>query len=168
VLRRRLVVALVVALGIGGFVYYSANSPGAKQRALVEQMESSPSRCRYDQAVAADPPVGSPMAAGAADPNFYRPGRRVPSDAELGRAMSRGFVVLWYLPSSDERDLAALTALSDEFGRALILVPRASLGGGKVAVTAWHRRLRCDGIDQDAIAAFVRAFTDHGPEKGFV
>lgn len=166
-LRRRLAIAFVGALAIGGFLYYSANSPGAKQRALVEQLESSSSQCRYDEAVAADPPVGSPIAVEAAAPNFYRPGRRVPGDAELGRAMSRGFVVLWYLPTLDERDMAELTALSDEFGRALILVPRAGLEG-KVAVTAWHRRLRCAGIDPAAVAAFVRAYSDKGPEKGFV
>ena len=166
-LRRRLAIAFVGALAVGGFLYYSANSPGAKHRALVEQLESSPSQCRYDEAVEGSPPVGSPMAADAAAPNFYRPGRRVPGDAELGRAMSRGFVVLWYLPSLDERDVATLTTLSDEFGRALILVPRPSLDG-KVAVTAWHRRLACAGIDPEAVAAFVRAFTDRGPEKGFV
>ncbi|MEA3078235.1 MAG: hypothetical protein QOF60_3143 [Actinomycetota bacterium] len=164
---RRLAVALAVALAVGGFVYYSANSPGAKHRSLVERMEASPSGCHYDEVVAADPPVGEPIAADEARPNFYKPGSRAPADGQLGRAMSRGFVVLWYLPSLAAEDVAKLTQLSDDFGRALILVPRAGLDG-KVAVTAWHRRLRCAGIDQAALRLFVHSFTDHGPEKGFV
>jgi hypothetical protein len=166
-LLRRLAIALAVALAVGGFVYYSANSPGAKHRSLVERMEASPSGCHYDSAVAADPPVGEPIAANAAAPNLYKPGSKVPADANLGRAMSRGFVVLWYLPTLPADDVAKLTQLSDDFGRALIVVPRSGLGG-KVAVTAWHRRLRCAGIDQAALRLFVDSFTDRGPEKGFV
>jgi hypothetical protein len=130
-------------------------------------MEASPSACSYDEVVAADPPVGQPIAADAARPNFYKPGKSVPADDALGRAMSRGFVVLWYQPSLPAEDVAKLTKLSDDFGRALIVVPRAKVEG-KVAVTAWHRRLRCAGIDEGALRLFVDSYTDRGPEKGFV
>jgi hypothetical protein len=81
--------------------------------------------------------------------------------------MEHGFVVLWYRPDLAAADRATLAALSDQFGRELIVVPRPTLKG-KTAVTAWHRRLLCQDIDREAIALFATSFKDQGPEKGFL
>lgn len=113
------------------------------------------------------PPAGGAHTPNAAQPGFYREGRQPPSDGQLVHAMEHGFVILWYKPDLGAADMQKIEALSDRFGRELIVVPRLSLGG-PVAVTAWHRRMLCSQIDAEAIAAFAEKYADKGPEKGFV
>jgi hypothetical protein len=113
-----------------------------------------------------DPPAGGPHFPTPANPGFYEDAN-VPTDGELVHAMEHGFVVLWYRPDLPDSDRETLAALSDEFGRELIVVPRPSLPG-KTAVTAWHKRLLCQDIDRAAVALFTTNFKDEGPEKGFL
>ncbi|HEX7166111.1 MAG TPA: DUF3105 domain-containing protein, partial [Acidimicrobiales bacterium] len=120
--------------------------------------------CDYDTDPTADPPAGGEPAGDAAEPGFYRKGEPPPADRALVRSMRRGFTVLWY--GDGARD-DVLNGLSERFGRELIVVPREGLPT-TYAVTAWERRLRCDGHDDAAMARFVDAFRDSGPEKGFL
>jgi len=157
-------------VAVGAAVYFAANSGSTGRASLVGDLEASPASCRFedgDRALAvANPPAGGAMAADAAPPNFYKAGR-APSDAALVRALSRGFVVAWYRLDLSSEEMAKLVALSDHFGRALIVVPRPTLEG-KVAVTAWHRRLHCAGVDPTVLGRFIAEFSDKAPEKGFV
>ncbi len=91
----------------------------------------------------------------------------MPPDGQLVHAQEHGFVILWYRPDLPEAKVAQLEALSDQFGRELLLVPRASLEG-EVAVTAWHRRMRCGELVPEKVALFAREYVDKGPEKGFL
>lgn len=116
---------------------------------------------------AVDPPAGGAHTPSAASPGFYRAGQPVPRDGQLVHATEHGFVVLWYRSDLGAADAAAVEALSDRFGRELIIAPRPSLDG-PVAVTAWHRRLLCPVVDSAAIAHFTTEFRDQGPEKGYL
>ena len=114
-----------------------------------------------------NPPAGGAHMPIAAQPGFYREGSPVPPDGQLVHAMEHGFVVLWYKPGLASDEMQKVEALSDRFGRELVVAPRLSLGG-PVAVTAWHHRMLCTAIDAEAIASFVERYADKGPEKGFL
>lgn len=121
--------------------------------------------CAYDKVTDEDPPAaGDVEDVEPARPGFYEPADEAPSDLGLLRAMRQGFVVLWYDPKTS---LDPLQAISDRFGRDLILVPRPGMAR-PVALTAWGRRALCTAPDETATARFVEAFRDQGPEKGFL
>jgi hypothetical protein len=113
-----------------------------------------------------DPPAGGPHFPSPAEPGFYR-GSRVPTDGELVHAMEHGFVVLWVRSGLPDDKMAKIEALSDQFGRELIVVERPSLTD-EVAVTAWHKRMFCAELSPDRVGIFTREFKDRGPEKGFL
>lgn len=115
----------------------------------------------------------NPPAGGDHDPvpspaGFYNDAD-VPTDGHLVHSLEHGFVVVWYRPAV----VAAATVdwLHDLAGRAkwVLAVPRPSMGT-PLAATAWHRRLLCPdgGGAQEPVGAFVTAFRNQGPEKGFV
>ena len=111
-----------------------------------------------------DPPSGGDHEAVASQPGIYKPGQ-VPPDGQLVHAMEHGFVILWYRPDVEVVD--KLEALGDEYGNATLVVPRPSLEV-PVAATAWHQRLLCREYEERPLRAFIDAYTDKGPEKGFV
>jgi uncharacterized protein DUF3105 len=113
-----------------------------------------------------DPPGGGDHEPSAAQPGIYKPGQ-VPSDGQLVHAMEHGFIDLWYRPDAGTEVIEGLMALGDEFSNAVLVIPRPSLPV-PVAATAWHRRLLCDGYEEEPLRAFIKAYTDKGPEKGFV
>lgn len=111
-----------------------------------------------------DPPAGGDHLPNAASAGVYT-AQTVPPDGALVHGMEHGFVVLWHRPDLSEADMEVIDGLAEEFERELIVAPRASLDR-PVAVTAWHRRLLCGTVERAAVAGFVRAFRDKGPEKG--
>jgi uncharacterized protein DUF3105 len=113
-----------------------------------------------------DPPAGGDHEPSAAQPGTYRPGQ-VPSDGQLVHAMEHGFIDVWYRPDLDAEVVDRLEALGDEFSNAVLVIPRPSLPA-PVAATAWHHRLLCKAYEEEALRAFIKAYTDKGPEKGFV
>jgi hypothetical protein len=172
--RNRMLVAVVLA-ALAGVVLFVTMRGGTDSGPAVESAS-----CRQDSeydgrsrdhisnpTYEVNPPAGGAHTPNAAQPGFYREGRPPPPDGQLVHAMEHGFVVLWYRPDLGAADMQKVEALSDRFGRELIVVPRPSLGG-PVAVTAWHQRMLCTAIDADAIAEFVEGYTDKGPEKGFL
>lgn len=58
---------------------------------------------------------------------------------------------------------AALEALAAEHDGVLAVTPYDRLDPGQVAVTAWGVIARCDGVDVEAVRAFVRAHAGGGP-----
>jgi hypothetical protein len=171
--RRALIIRLVAGATVllfgGALLYSAASSTSSSATSTEDQLQSGPGACRYDEQATGDPPAGGEAATEAARPGHYQPSDAAPSDAELVKAMRQGFVVLWYRPAiaSTAAKRQQLDKLSNDFGRGLILVPRASLAG-EVAVTAWHRRLRCQTLDPAALALFTSSYSDKGPEHGFV
>lgn len=159
-LKRRLIGSAVIVVVLAGVVFFSRADEDA---VVIDEIESS-GACTFDTAEGSPPISGSDDSTEPAAPNFYQPGADVLPDAAFVRALRQGFVVLWYDPAADP---ATLAALSDRFGRALLLAPRTDLDG-PVVVTAWERRLRCESVDEAAIVRFVEAFTDQAPESGFV
>ena len=161
-LTRKLVIAGVLAV-ILAVVFVATR--GGEDADVIDAMEAS-GACEY-AAGGDDPPTSAGdeiKSTDPAEPGFYLPDDEVPPDEALVRAQRQGFVVLWYAEGTEPD---SLQALSDRFGRELIVVPRASIDGA-VTVTAWDRRLACESVDESSIAIFAEAFRDRGPEKGFL
>ncbi|HET9444002.1 MAG TPA: DUF3105 domain-containing protein [Acidimicrobiales bacterium] len=166
------------ALLVVAVVLFTAN----RSDSVVSRLEAGPGDCAYDTefdgtartqsdhidgpTYTVDPPAGGAHEPTAAAPGFYEAGD-VPSDGKLVHAMEHGFVVLWHRPDVSDATREEIEALSDRFGRELIVAPRASLSA-EVAVTAWHRRLLCQQLDPDAVALFTNSYKDKGPETGFL
>ncbi|HUS62099.1 MAG TPA: DUF3105 domain-containing protein [Acidimicrobiales bacterium] len=107
----------------------------------------------------------NPPAGGDHDPRTAKPGvyqRGQAPDGALVHSMERGDVVVWHtvLDPSDE---AKLNDLVRRFPKVVLVVPRPGMDAPIVA-TRWHRRLLCQGIDIDALAAWIDANKNLGPE----
>ena len=174
-IRNRMLFAGVLLVLVGVVLFTAVTRESGDSGAAIESVN-----CRLDSefdgagrdhipnpTYEVNPPAGGDHTPAPAQPGFYRGGREIPSDGQLVHAMEHGFVVLWHKPDLPAADMQKIEALSDRFGRELIVVPRRSLGG-PVAVTAWHKRLLCGAIDAGSIAAFVEEYADKGPEKGFL
>jgi len=177
-MRRNAVIAVVGVLFVAGLavcvVDRSKNQEA--QDELVAQLTSGD--CRYDtrtdsggEHVASPPPYKEdPPAGGNHTPEFASAGvygeGEVPRDPTIVHAMEHGFVVIWYRPG-DAGIMSGAEALGEEFSDETLVVPRASLDV-PVAATAWHRRLLCGSLEEDALKAFIRGYVDQGPEKGFI
>ncbi|HEX2850891.1 MAG TPA: DUF3105 domain-containing protein [Acidimicrobiales bacterium] len=183
--RRQLVTRLafaLVVLVLAGFALFRAatSSDSGSTATSTPGTTSAGGRCTADTRFDAgdgtvgndhvykvDPPAGGPYAKDSTPPGFYTDGKPVPTDAELVRAMRRGFTVLWYRTDLTDGQFEVIGSLSDQVGRDMILVPRRSLGG-PVALTAWHARMLCHAVDAPAIQTFVKDHRDKGPEKGYL
>ena len=179
-LKRRLLVSAVLVVVAGVVVFFAARPESGPS--VKDQLEAGAGSCRYDTefdgtkanqgdhvpnpTYEVDPPAGGPHLASPAPPGFYR-GDRVPPDGQLVHAMEHGFVVLWINPDLSDEKLDQVEQLSDQFGRELIVVERPGLAG-EVAVTSWHKRLRCGELVSTKVASFTNEFKDEGPEKGFL
>jgi hypothetical protein len=172
-LRNRILTggALLVVAGI--VVFFAARPDSAPS--IPEQMKPCRSDEKFDGSSRAhvpnpvyevNPPAGGAHLPVPADPGFYR-GSKVPPVGALVHAMEHGFVVLWFKSGLSAEKMQQINDLSDQFGRELIVVERPSLRD-EVAVTAWHRRALCAQLDPTKVAIFTRAYTDRGPEKGFL
>jgi hypothetical protein len=84
---------------------------------------------------------------------------------QLVHDLEHGFIVIQYnnLPAADVQRLATLVQ-RDRYHT--ILAPYSGLAESvRVALTAWTKLQTCTGVDEKAIAAFVNAYRDQGPEK---
>ena len=62
-------------------------------------------------------------------------------------------------------DVQRLTNLVNSDSYHMILAPYPGLPAGeRVAYTAWTHLQSCDGLNENAIRAFINAFRDKGPE----
>lgn len=180
-LRNRLVFGAVL-LVVAGVVIFAAASGSGDGAGVDEQLRTGAGSCTLDARFDGDasnqgdhvprptyavlPPAGGPHLATPADPGFYDPGK-APPDGQLVHAMEHGFVILWYRADLPQPEMEQLAAVSDALGRELLVVPRESLTG-EVAVTAWHRRMRCADLVAEKVTLFSRRYSDQGPEKGFL
>jgi len=103
-----------------------------------------------------DPPTSGPHApgpvlSGVRDEPLARP-------AQVGDLESGG-VLLQFRPGLDPADEAALEALA---GEGVAVAPNPDLPSPVVA-TAWLTKQECDGVDVDALQAFVDAHVGNGP-----
>ncbi len=84
---------------------------------------------------------------------------------QLVHDLEHGFIIIQYnnLPAAD---VQRLTALVQRDRYHTILAPYSGLPeDARVALTAWTRLQTCGGVDEKAIAAFINAYRDQGPEK---
>lgn len=111
-----------------------------------------------------DPPSGGDHAPVAASTERVRSTGGTASDGELVHALEHGYVVVWYRPGLSSAEMDALTALQRRYERDLLVVQRNGLRS-TVAATAWHRRIMCDQVAVEALAAFTDAYRNKGPER---
>jgi hypothetical protein len=113
-----------------------------------------------------NPPSGGDHDPVPSPAGFYD-SSNVPADGHLVHSLEHGFVIVWYQPAGVSA--ATLDELRDLARRAkwVLVAPRPSMST-PLAATAWHRRLLCPDNADEPIAAFVTAFRNQGPEKGFV
>ncbi|HEX2698897.1 MAG TPA: DUF3105 domain-containing protein [Acidimicrobiales bacterium] len=111
-----------------------------------------------------DPPAGGNHTPEAAVSGDYSGGDDVPTDFRIVHALEHGYVTVWYRPDLGEQELAAVRKPFDRYPDDVLVVPRASLGG-KVAATAWGRRLLCTDVEPAQLTEFVRLYRNKGPEK---
>jgi hypothetical protein len=71
---------------------------------------------------------------------------------ELGGAL----ITYGDLPAEDVAALAEL--VTAEYAGQAAMTPYDALEAGEVALTAWGKLQRCDGVDVDAVRAFVEAY----------
>ena len=179
-LRRNVILAVVGVLFVALLAVCVASRSKDKgaQDALVSQLTSG--TCRYDTSTDSgsehvvspspyevNPPSGGDHTPQAAAAGVYG-GDQIPPDPTIVHAMEHGFVIIWYRPG-DAAVQTQVEALGEEFSDETLVVPRASMSNDvPVAATAWHRRLLCGSSEPDALKAFIRAYRDKGPEKGFI
>jgi hypothetical protein len=170
-----LLVVLVAAVAIAALVSRSGDDKSQKLRGVltagtcqVDTSSDSGSDHVANPTYKFDPPSGGDHEPVAAQPGIYDSGP-LPSDGKLVHAMEHGFVILWYRPDAGAGAdvIDKLQTLGDEFGNATLVVPRPSMDV-PVAATAWHQRLLCRDYEERPLRAFIDAYTDKGPEKGFV
>ncbi len=111
-----------------------------------------------------DPPSGGDHNPTPAPPGTFT-AENAPPDAQIVHSLEHGYVAIWYRPDLDAAGLESLRALTSEYNRDVLLLPRASLGETQVAATAWHRRLLCERPDVEALERFITAYRNKGPEK---
>jgi hypothetical protein len=182
-LRNRLIFGGLLIVLAGVVVFAAARPEGGGGGSVDDQLQIGAGSCTTDRnsdpdaktaaenhvpnpTYEVDPPAGGPHLDRAANPGFYTESN-LPKDGELVHAQEHGFVVLWYQPDRSNEKRRQLEQLSDNLGRELIVVPRASLPG-EVAVTAWHHRMLCGELVPEKVALFTRSYVDQGPEKGFL
>jgi len=87
---------------------------------------------------------------------------RAPEDGNLVHSLEHGYVIISY---RDEGLRERLVALAEELGLSkLIVTPRESLEV-PLALTAWGKILKLEGIDEPQIRDFVSTFRNAGPEQ---
>jgi hypothetical protein len=118
----------------------------------------------------ADPPVpysSTPPTSGWHTSGGVEVGVRGPSEAltepQQVSALEAGAAVVTHrgLPL-DEINLLEETVTRDYPGRVAV-TPYDGLADGEVAFTAWGALQRCEGLDLDALAAFVDTYADADP-----
>jgi len=83
---------------------------------------------------------------------------------QLVHNLEHGGIVIQY-NSLSPSDVQRLTDLVGRDAYHMVLAPYPGLPSGvQVATTAWTHLQTCDGVDENAIRAFVNAFRDKGPE----
>ena len=109
-----------------------------------------------------DPPAGGNHLAAAAAAGEYED--RLPDDGQLVHSLEHGDVILWHRPDAGEATLATLRRIADRYADDVLIVARSGLAS-EAAATAWHRRLHCPAVEEQALAQFVGSFRDKGPER---
>jgi Protein of unknown function (DUF3105) len=120
---------------------------------------SPPSNPQYT----VNPPSGGDHLSVPVPAGVYE-GNRIPPDGNLVHSLEHGYVVIWFKPDASETDRAALEKVRRKYARDTLLVEREHMDK-PVAVTAWGHRMLCDGVNTEALSAFVEDNRNQAPEK---
>jgi hypothetical protein len=108
-----------------------------------------------------DPPAGGDYAATSAPAGNYT--TDPPTDAELVHSLARGYVIIWFDPSTEVADLSGIEQVAASYPKDTLIVPRIGMQSPLVA-TAWHQRLLCQKLDATVLSDFIAASRNQGPE----
>ena len=85
------------------------------------------------------------------------------TEPEQVSALEAGAVIVTY-NGVDQGDVAAVEQhVADRYAGRVAVTPYDKLAVGAVALSAWGVLQRCDGVDLDALDAFVAAYADENP-----
>ncbi len=170
-----LAVALVAAVGYGGFAWWeSARSEDAflalaeQGRERLQAVESLPSKGRdhlspgQTYSYASQFPTSGPHDPTPTPPGFYRSRQR---PTQLVHALEHGNIVVYYDRPGAEvmAQLEDWAKLYDGQWSGLVVTPGRGLDS-KIVVTAWTKRLELATFDPASAAAFIDAYRGRGPE----
>lgn len=165
VLKRALwtgVAALLVAGSVYGLVRYSreraANLPGVAIPDQGRQHVALGTLFQYNS----NPPTSGPHFATPAEWGVYR--EEIP-DQVLIHNLEHGGVWISYRPGIASSVIERLEAIGREFGRKVIMAPRAA-NDSDIALAAWGRldTFAESEFSEERVRAFIKAWRNKGPE----
>lgn len=109
-----------------------------------------------------DPPAGGDHTANVASTGQYTPGQV--QDGPAVHALEHGYIVLWHRSGLADAERQRLEDVRNRHVRDVLMIERPSLPV-PVAATAWGHRLLCQQVEDDALAAFIDAYVNEGPER---
>lgn len=150
--------AALVVLGVAG-----CGSTGA---AVAEcgELERLPDSGHHHLTVDAEPPV--PYATAPPTSGWHyrdrdhiaemlEPGAQPLAEPSQVSVLAVGGVVVSYADDLDEEEVARLETAVTGSDAVAVLTPYAELDPGQVAMTAWTTRQVCEGVDREAVTAFI-------------
>lgn len=111
---------------------------------------------------ASTPPTSGWHASGAFTINVRGPSEALSEPQQVSVLEAGGVVATYRDLPEDDRGALEETATMSYPGR-LAVTPYDRIDEGEVAFTAWGALQRCDGLDLDALAAFVDTYADLEP-----
>lgn len=112
---------------------------------------------------ASTPPTSGWHSSGAFTIDVRGPSEALSEPQQVSVLEAGGVVATYRDIPEDVRGTLEETATMDYAGRVSV-TPYDRLDEGEIAFTAWGALQRCDGLDLDALAAFVATFADPEPD----
>jgi hypothetical protein len=117
------------------------------------------------------PPTSGPHWADTVGTGVFR--EELPEEIQV-HVLEHGHVLLQYAPGIPRGEVRELERLGRRYLRDIVVAPYHKLTpyarrGSPIALTAWARIERLGGVDEAAVARFVRTFSgryDHGQWRG--
>lgn len=86
------------------------------------------------------------------------------SELEQASVLAVDAVVVTYNDLPDEELRALVELVEADYDGRVAVTPYDRLEPGQVALTAWRRLQRCDGVDTEAVAAFIDEYAAAEPD----
>lgn len=109
------------------------------------------------------PPTSGWHVSGAVEPGVRDHDDRLREPEQVSVLEMGGVVVTWRDLDEDDRQ-ALEDFVRERYSGRVATTPYDALEPGQVALTAWGVMQRCDGLDLEAVAAFVEAHADPAEE----
>ena len=154
-------VAILVAAGMGGWLYARARGPIPGEFVPSLGNEHIPTAETPHVAYTSDPPTSGPHLPHIAPWGVHT--RPIPKELQVHN-LEDGGVVVNYKPQCTDQVQAPLRAIVDRYPNHVVLAPYPGLDRC-IALTAWTRIDKMDEVDERRVVRFIEAYRgiDHHP-----